>query len=69
MIEKLWNDLALFFENNFTLFDLTPQAVFLGFLNIDTKLLLLRNHLLLILKGTLMQNLKYMFTILGDLNR
>ena len=35
MIEKLWNDLALFFENNFTLFDLTPQATFLGFLDVD----------------------------------
>ena len=38
----------MFVENDFTLFDLTPQAAFLGFLNIDSKLLLLRNHLILI---------------------
>ena len=37
--KKLWNGLALFFENDFTLFDLTPQAAFLGFLNFDSKLL------------------------------
>ena len=40
----------LFFENDFTLFDLTPQAAFLGFLNVDSKLLLLQNHLLLMFK-------------------
>ena len=34
----------------FTLFDQTPQPVFLGFLNVDSKLLLLQNHLLLIFK-------------------
>ena len=37
-------------KNNFTLFDLTLQAAFLGFLNVDSKLLLLQNHLLLIVK-------------------
>ena len=47
---KLWNDLALFFENDFTLFDLTSLAAFSGFLNNDSKLLLLQNHLLLIIK-------------------
>ena len=40
----------LFFENEFTLFDLTPQAAFLGFLNVDSELLLIQNHLLLIFK-------------------
>ena len=50
IIQKLWNDLALFFENDFTIFDLTPQAAFLGFLNVDSKLLLLQNYLLLIFK-------------------
>ena len=50
IIQKLWNDLALFFKNDFTLFDLTLQASLLGFVNIDSKLLLLQNHLLLIFK-------------------
>ena len=50
---NLWNELVLFFKNEFTLFDLTPQAAFLdflGFLNADPKLLLIQNHLLLIFK-------------------
>ena len=49
----LWNELVLFFKNEFTLFDLTPQAaflVFLGFLNVDPELLLIQNHLLLMSK-------------------
>ena len=50
IILNLWNELELFFENEFTLFDLTPQAAFLGFLNVDSKLLLIQNHLLLIFK-------------------
>ena len=39
---NLWNEIVLFFENEFTLFDLTPQAAFLGFLgffNVDPELL------------------------------
>ena len=32
IILNLWNELVLFLENKFTLFDLTPQAAFLGFL-------------------------------------
>ena len=50
---NLWNELVLFFKNEFTLFDLTPQAAFLGFLgflNVDPELLLIQNHLLLIFK-------------------
>ena len=47
---KLWNDLASFFENDFTLFDLTSLAAFSGFLNNDSKLLLLQNHLLFVFK-------------------
>ena len=50
IILNLWNELVLFFENEFTLFDLTPQAAFLGFLNVDSELLLIQNHLLLIFK-------------------
>ena len=50
IIQKLCDNLALFFENYLTLFDLTPQAAFLGFLNVDSKLILLQNHLLLIFK-------------------
>ena len=50
---NLWNEVVLFFENKFTLFDLTPQAAFLGFLgflNVGPELLLIKNHLLLISK-------------------
>ena len=50
---NLWNELVLFFKNEFSLFDLTPQAAFLGFLgflNVDPELLLIQNHLLLIFK-------------------
>ena len=50
IILNLWNELDLFFENEFSLFDLTPQAAFLGFLDVDSKLLLIQNHLLLIFK-------------------
>ena len=50
ILQKLWNDLPLFFKNDFTLFDLTPQVEVLGFLNINSKLLLLQNHLFLIFK-------------------
>ena len=50
IIQNLWNKLGLFFENDFILFHLTPQAAFLGFLNVDSKLLLIQNHLLLIFK-------------------
>ena len=32
IVQNLWNELDLFLENNFTLFDLTLQAAFLGFL-------------------------------------
>ena len=41
----LWNDLALFFENDFT-----PQAAFVGCLKADLTLLLKQNHLLLIFR-------------------
>ena len=50
IILNLWNELVLFFQNEFTLFDLTLQAAFLGFLNVDSELFLIQNHLLLIFK-------------------
>ena len=50
IIKNLWNDLALFFENDFSLFDLTMQAAFVGFLNADLKLIFIQNHLLLLSK-------------------
>ena len=50
IVQNLWSKLDLFFENDFALFDLTPQAAFLGFLNVDSKLFLIQNHLLLIFK-------------------
>ena len=50
IIENLWNELDLFFKNDFTLFDLTSQAAFLRFLNVDSKLLFVQNHLFLFFK-------------------
>ena len=53
IILNLCNELVLFFENEFILFDVTPQAAFLGFLgfiNVNSELLLIQNHLLLIFK-------------------
>ena len=48
--QNLRNELDLIFKNDFSLFDLTLQAAFSGFLNIDSKLLLIQNLLLLIFK-------------------
>ena len=50
IVQNLWNELDSFFENNFILFDLKPQSVFLGFLNVDSKLFLIQKQLLLIIK-------------------
>ena len=50
IILNLWNELDLFFESELTLFHLTLQPAFLGLLNVDSKLLLIQNHLLLIFK-------------------
>ena len=53
IILNLWNKLVVFFENKSTLFNLSPQATFLsflGFLTVDSELLLIQNHLLLIFK-------------------
>ena len=40
IIQNLWYALNLFFQNDCILFDLTSQAAFSGFLNVDLKLLL-----------------------------
>ena len=40
----------MLFKSDFTLFDLSPQTAFLSFVNTDSKLLLVLNHLLLIFK-------------------
>ena len=45
IILNLWNKLKISLEN-----ELTPQVSFLGFLNVNLKLLLTQNHLLLIFK-------------------
>ena len=50
IVQNLWNELDLFFKNDFTLFHLTPQAAFLGFHNVDSKVFLIQNHLVLIFK-------------------
>ena len=41
--QNLWKGLALFFGNDCTLFDLTPQAAFLGFLSANLKQFLIQN--------------------------
>ena len=50
IVHNLWNELDLFFENDFTLFDLKLQAAFLDFLNVNSKLLLIQNCLLSVFK-------------------
>ena len=59
IILNLWNELDLFFGNEFMLFDLTPQAAFLGFLNVNSKLLLIQNYLLLIFKIYIYNSRRY----------
>ena len=48
MNKNLWNGLALFLKNDFILFDVSPQAAFLSFLDVDSKVFLVQNYLLLI---------------------
>ena len=50
IILNLCSELDLFFKNEFALFDLTSQADFLGFLNVNSNGALIQNHLLLIFK-------------------
>ena len=50
IIRNLWKDLVLFFENYIILLDLAPQAAFLDFLDVDLKLFLVQNYLILIYK-------------------
>ena len=57
--KKAQNDLGLFLENDSTLFVLTLQAGFLGFLNVDSKLLLLQIHLFLSLRLGVVEASKY----------
>ena len=41
------DELNLFFQNDFILFDLKPLGALLGFLNVDLKILLIQTHLLI----------------------
>ena len=59
IIQNLWNELELFFENDFIIFDLTLQAAFLGFLNVNSKLLLIQNHFLLVFKMYIYNSRRY----------
>ena len=63
------NNLALFFKNDLNLFDITPQAAILGFINVDSKLLLLQNHLFLIFKIYIYNSRKSESLILKSLIR
>ena len=59
IVQNLWNELDLFFENDFIIFDLTLQGVFLGFLNVNSKLLLIQNHFLLVFKMYIYNSRRY----------
>ena len=59
IIQNLWNELDLFFENDFIIFDLTLQGAFLGFLNVNSKLLLIQNHFLLVFKIYIYNSRRY----------
>ena len=48
--KALWNDLKNSFEGFLQLPDLTPQSAMFGFLDINTNVYLISNHLLLIFK-------------------
>ena len=50
IIRSLWKDLVLFFENYIILLDVAPQAAFSDFLDVDLKLFLVQNYLILICK-------------------
>ena len=69
IIQNLWNHPVLFFENEFALFDLTPQAAFVDFLNANSNLLLIQNHLLLMLKTYIYKSRKFELLILKSLIR
>ena len=69
IVQNLWNERYLFFKNDFTLFDLTLQAAFLDFLNVDSKLLLIQNHLLLIFKIYIYNSKRYKSLIIKFLIR
>ena len=69
IVQNLWNERYLFFKNDFTLFDLTLQATFLDFLNVDSKLLLIQNHLLLIFKIYIYNSKRYKSLIIKFLIR
>ena len=59
LIQNLWNEPDLFFENDFIIFDLTLQSVFLSFLNVNSKLLLIQNHFLLVFKIYIYNSRRY----------
>ena len=59
--KALWNDLNTFFENHLSLYDLTPQAAFLGFIEKDLDNTRLQNHLLLVFKIYLYKSRSYGF--------
>ena len=60
---------SLILRNEFALFDLTPQAAFVDFLNANSNLLLIQNHLLLMLKTYIYKSRKFELLILKFLIR
>ena len=65
--KELWNHLNTFFENHFSLYDLTPQAAFFGFTEKNLDDTILQNHLLLVFKIYLYKTRSYAFVCLKSL--
>ena len=61
------NGLKTFFENQFSLYDLTPQAAFFGFTEKHLDDTILQNHLLLMFKIYLYKSRFYGFFCLKSL--
>ena len=65
--KALWNGLNTFFENHLSLYDLTPQAAFFGFIEKHLDDSMLQNHLLLTFKIYLYKSRSYGFVCLKSL--
>ena len=66
--KALWNGLNTFFENHLSLYDLTPQAAFFGFIEKHLDDSMLQNHLLLTFKIYLYKSRSYGFVCLKSLS-
>ena len=65
--KALWNSLNTFFENHLSLYDLTPQAAFFGFIKKHLHDSISQNHLLVVFKIYLYKSRSYRFVHLKSL--